>query len=415
MNTLSFIPQDLVYFFIVVALSFLVGLELKAYRLHKEPKPHLGSARTYTFIGIIGFVFYKISLNLYITGFITLSVLYAIHYYFKNEEQRTSILSFLIMAIVYSFGALINIYQNIWMPALLFVLIVFILNYKSYLGRALNEINEKEFETLGKFVLLSAVILPILPNTPIKTIGISPFKIWLVVVVISAISYGSYLAQKFIFKNKGYLLTGIFGGLYSSTATTVVLSKKALSINASGNILSIINSAIIIATSMMYLRLLVIAFIFNSEVARKILIPMVLFALIGVIISFFLYKKNVATDAPIDDRNPLELGTAFVFAFLFVAMMVITHYVTSHFGNVGLKILSFIIGFTDIDPFVLSLLTGKFHITLNDIASAIVIAAGSNDILKAIYALVFSKKIAKTSAFWLFVLGVLTIIYGLLF
>ena len=409
---LEFIPQDMVYFFIVTAFSFLIGLELKTYRAKEEPKTHLGSARTYTFIGMMGFVFYKINVWYYIAGFVMLSVLYAIHYVFKNEEHRTSIISYLIMAIVYSFGTLIEIY-HIWMPSLIFVLIVFILNYKSYLGSILNEINEKEFETLGKFILLSAVILPILPDKPLPYINISPFKIWLVVVVISAISYGSYLAQKFVFKNKGYLITGVFGGLYSSTATTVVLAKKALSINAKGDLLSIINSAIVIATSMMYLRLLIIAFIFNSEIAEKIAMPMLLFAFIGVLISFFLYRKNVNAEAPIDDRNPLELGTAFVFAFLFVAMMAITHFVTTHYGNAGLKILSFIIGFTDIDPFVLSLLTGKLHVSTDSIAAAIVIASGSNDILKALYALIFSKKIAKTSAFWLFILGIATVLYGI--
>jgi len=416
MNFLNFIPQDLIYLTIITAFSFLTGLELKTYRLSKNiQKTHIGSARTYTFIGIAGFVFYKISLYFYIAGFISVTILYAIHYYFKNKKERTSIISFLLMAIVYSFGALIQIYHQIWRIAFVFVLIVFILNYKSHMGSILNEISEKEVETLGKFLLLSAVILPVLPDTPIKYINISPFKIWFVVVIISTISYSSYLAQKFIFKNKGYLLTGIFGGLYSSTVTTVVLAKKALNLNAKGDILSIINSSIIIATSMMYLRLLVIALIFNYQIAKAISLPMILFAICGIIISSALYKKQNTGEAPINDRNPLELGTAFIFAFLFVLMMVITHYVTAHFGNIGLKILSFIIGFTDIDPFVLSLLTGKFQITLNAVSAAIVIAAGSNNILKAFYAFIFSKKTAKTSAIWLLILGIATIIYGVFF
>jgi uncharacterized membrane protein (DUF4010 family) len=413
MKILSFIPQDLIYFLIVTVFSFLVGLELKTYRLaHEKPKTHLGSARTYTFIGIIGFVFYKINFWMYIAGFLSLTLLYAIHYQYKTKHERTSIISYLVMGLTYSFAPLSLEYHNIWMVALLFVMIVFILNYKSHI-QILKDIDEKEIETLGKFILLSAVILPILPDTPLKYLNISPFKIWLVVVVISAISYGSYLAQKFIFKNKGYLITGIFGGLYSSTATTVVLAKKALHTK---ELIDIINASIIIATSMMYLRLLVIAFIFNTEVAKNIAVPLIVFAVLGVIISFFLYKKEeTSLNAPIDDRNPLELGTAFVFAFLFVAMMAITHYVTTHFGNLGLKVLSFIIGFTDIDPFVLSLLTGKFQIELNSISAAIIIAAGSNNILKAIYALIFSKNITKTAAFWLFVLGVMTIAYGLFF
>jgi uncharacterized membrane protein (DUF4010 family) len=415
MSSIAFIPKDLIYLIFITTLSFLIGLELKTYYISKNTQDkHIGSARTYTFIGIMGLVFYKIDILAFIVGFITLSILYAIHYFYKSKQNKTSIVSYLVMALVYTFGALILKYENIWLVTLLFILIVFILNYKSHTQKLLEVINPQEIETLGKFLLLSTVILPILPNTPIKYIGISPFKIWLVVVIISAISYGSYLAQKFIFKNKGYLLTGILGGLYSSTATTVVLSKKALSINATKETLNIINASIIIATSMMYLRLLTIAFIFNTKIAKNLIIPMTLFAVAGVLISFIFYKKNKPIkDAPINDKNPLELGAAFIFAFLFIAMMILTKYVTAHYGHEGLKILSFLIGFTDIDPFVLSLLTGKFQLNTDLISSAIVIAAGSNNILKAIYAVVFSKKITKKAGVLLFILGIFTIAYGI--
>ena len=202
--------------------------------------------------------------------------------------------------------------------------------------------------------------------------------------------------------------------MYSSTATTVVLSKKALSVCASEEILNILNASIIIATSMMYLRLLAIAFIFNIKIAKNLIIPMTLFAVVGVLILFILYKKNKPVkDAPINDKNPLELGAAFIFAFLFIAMMILTKFVITHYGNEGLKILSFLIGFTDIDPFVLSLLTGKFQINTELISSAIIIAAGSNNILKAIYAVIFSKQNTKKAGFLLFILGIFTIAYGI--
>ncbi len=404
---MSYLPPDFIYFLYIVALSFLVGLELKAYRLTKvEPKRiHIGSTRTFTFIGILGFVFFKIDLWLYLCGYGALGAIYLVYYIHKLHEDRSSILSFLLLSLVYSFGPLIEIY-TIWMPTLLFVLIVFILGANRSLQFLFQELNVDEFETLGKFLLLSAVILPILPKEPLPYIHISAFKIWLVVVVISAISYGSYIAQKYIFKNRGYLLTGVFGGLYSSTATTVVLAKKS---EGFGNV-RIIESAIVLATSMMYIRLLIISAIFNYSIALSLALPMLLFATLGVIVAFFLYKKETSP-APIDDRNPLELGTAFLFALLFVAMMVLTDFVTQHFGQSGLKILSFLIGFTDIDPFILSLLMGKYSSNQELIVSSILIASGSNDILKALYALVFSKNRAKWAAFWLFVLGVVTIAY----
>lgn len=409
---MSFVPVELLHFLYVVTLGFLVGLELKAYRLAKAKKTYLGSTRTFTFIGALGYLFYKIDIYFYIAGYIAIVAVYLSYYHYKLLHDRTSIISFLLISLVYTFGALIEIF-NIWMPTLVYVLIVFVLNANRSLRYLFEQINVEEFETLGKFLLLSAVILPILPDKEIAYLHISPFKIWLVVVVISAISYGSYIAQKYIFKKRGFLLTGILGGLYSSTATTVVLSKKSLVALESTKL---IDAAIIIATAMMYVRLLIIAFIFNIAVAIKLLPLMSLFAVVGSFISFTLYKKDQSSeDVPIDDRNPLELGTAFLFAFLFVLMMFITSYVTSHYGGLGLRVLSFVIGFTDIDPFVLSLLTGKYSVSITQIASAILIASGSNNILKAIYALVFGKSIPKLAAFWLLVLGIATIFSPILY
>jgi uncharacterized membrane protein (DUF4010 family) len=335
------IPKDLLYFLIILVFSFLTGLELKTYKISiQNQKPHFGSVRTSTFVGILGFAFYEININLYILGYLSLTILYTIHYFFKNQNLKTSILSFLVISLVYSFSGLLFITQNIWSIAIIFVSIVFILNYKSHAKNIFSKIDQNELEIFGKFILLSAVILPVLPKKNLPFIGLSPFKIWLIVVIISSISYFSYIAQKFLFKNKSFLITGIFGGLYSSTATTVVLAKKAFSINAKESVLSIINSSIILATSMMYLRLLVIAFIFNKSVFYKLLTPFLIFSLMGIIISFFLYRKNLNLQAPIDDRNPLELGTAFIFAFLFVLMILITKFVTIHYGNIGLKILA---------------------------------------------------------------------------
>ena len=79
------------------------------------------------------------------------------------------------------------------------------------------------------------------------------------------------------------------------------------------------------------------------------------------------------------------VATAFIFAFLFVITMMITNFVIQNYGTSGLQFLSTIVGFTDIDPFILSLLTGKYTIEPSHIASAIIISAGSNNILKSIY------------------------------
>jgi uncharacterized membrane protein (DUF4010 family) len=401
---------------LTVVFSFLIGLELKTYKLRLDDHSikFLGTTRTYTFIGLLGYIFYKIdasNFSLYIVGLLGLFLLYAIFFYKTSNEKKHSIILFLVMLIVYTFGPLIVLFP-IWMPSLIFVLIIFILNAKKRIYEFNEKMNTFEFETLGKMVLLSAVILPLLPkDTIIPYLGISFYKVWLTVVVISSISYAGYIVQKYLFPSKGLFLTGLIGGTYSSTATTVVLSKKAKVLTKN----HIITASIIAATTMMYIRLVVISCIFNIEVARLVVIPFSFFILFSSLLSFFYYKKALVTEhnIEIEDKNPLELGTAFIFAFLFIVMMLITNFVIQHYGTSGLKLLSSIVGFSDIDPFILSLLTGKQTIQLSEISSAIIIAAGSNNILKAIYSLWFGSKEKTIHSFsWLFTLGILTILVG---
>ncbi len=408
------INKDLIDFAITIVFSFLIGLEIKTYKnnFHENTtKYFFGSARTFTFVGMLSFIFYRIDLYAYLIVLASLTLLYSMFYYQKLQKNKQSIILYVVMLIVYSFGPMVVDYP-IWMVSLIFVLVIFILNAKTGIQNFSSYFNKQEFETLGKMVLLSAVILPLLPNKEvIPYIPISPFKIWLVVVIVSAISYSGYIAQKYFFPSKGYFLTGLIGGIYSSTATTVVLARKAKLTDKN----PVIDSAIIIATSVMYIRLIIVAFIFNIDIAKDIALPFFVFFILGGIISlYFLYtKKKRDINHDFVDSNPLELRTAFIFAFLFILMMVLTKYITTAFGGAGLKIFSFVAGFTDVDPFVMSLLTGKYAITQNEIFSAILISAGSNNLLKAIYALWFGgwKKTYKSALSILF-LGVGTILWS---
>ncbi len=380
----------LIHFILTVTFSFLIGLEVKTYReqFHsQEKKDFFGSTRTMTFMGILGFILYLIDtrhLIVYTVGLLGFTALYMLFYWQKLREGKSTILLYLVSLVTYSFGPISELYP-FWMSALLFVLVVFLLNAKSTIQKFTEHVNAYEFETLGKMILLSGVILPLLPNHKVLSyIPLSPFKIWLAVVIISGISYGGYLAQKYLFKNKGYFLTGLIGGLYSSTATTVVLARKIKENGAS----AIIDAGIISATSMMYLRLIIVAAIFNMTIAKAILPSFIFFAIVGLFISLYLIRVKEPTVKGVEfsDENPLELGTALLFAGLFVIMILLTTYITSHYGETGLRILSFITGLTDIDPFILSLLTEKYSVSQQEIVSSIMIAAGSNNILKAIYA-----------------------------
>ena len=405
------------HFILTILYSFLIGLEVKAYKLEFNPNndEFFGSEKTYTFIGLLGFVLYKIepiNFSVYISGFIGITVLFTLFYNKLLKEKRHSIVLYLVLITVYSFGPLSNLFP-FWFLSLVFVVTIFLLNVKSKLSNFNLNINIYEFETLGKMVLLSVVVLPLLPQDKmIPYLEISLYKIWLTVVVISSISYAGYIIQKYLFPSKGIFLTGLIGGMYSSTATTVVLSKKA-QVSEKNHI---ITASIIAATTIMYIRILVISSIFNLQVAKTILLPFLFFLIVSAIITYIYYKKasNTTMNFEIKDSNPLELGTAFIFAILFVITMMITNSVIDSYGTNGLKFLSMIVGFTDIDPFILSLLTGKYTIESSQIASAIIIAAGSNNILKSIYTLWFGKDKTFTSFLLLMILGISTIALGFL-
>jgi len=411
------VDKDLIDFLLTLTFSFLIGLEMKSYQLetHPDDTQGVGTVRTYSFLGMLGYLFYRLDpqLLVYVAGFTGFTVLYAIYYSYRVQKQGHSILSYLLACVVYSMGPL-TVQFPFWQAALVFVLVIFILNARGRIRTLSQAIRGNEMETLGKMVLLSAVILPLLPDRDIiPYLPLSPFKIWLAVVVISAISYGGYIAQRYFFHARGIFLTGIIGGTYSSTATTVVLAKKAREHKPD----TMITASIIAATAVMYLRLVVVAYVFNTDMARYISTPFLILSLTGFGVAYYYYRLSSlhAVDVELGDENPLELGTAIIFAGLFVIMIMVTHFVTDNYGSGGLKLLSFMVGFTDIDPFILSLLTGKYAVSNQEIHAAIIISAGSNNILKGFYALWFGgRKKTFPSFAWLMVLGLATIVTGLI-
>jgi len=376
-------------FLMVLIFGFLSGLELREYLYAKKDPIVLGTTRTFTFIALMGFVFNLVSKSIFMIGFVVIAFFYLIFYIYKVNQHKTGILQIVVAFITYSFGALVDI--SIFYIPLVYVAIVFIISSKSKIHSLMQKMDNNELLTFSKFLMLSVVILPILPKeNTIPYVSISPFKIWIAVVVVSTISYISYILQKYFLKSAGIVVTGVLGGVYSSTATTVVLAKKSIN--------SLVEGSIVLATGIMYLRLLAIIAIFNFELARSLVIPFV--SMFMVSFAIFLFLKERGDEEQTDfNSNPLELQVAFIFAGLFIVMAGITQFVTINFGNLGLQILSAIVGFTDIDPFILSLIQGKYDVSNSGLIQAILIAVASNNILKAIYSGIFSQWKMK-KAFW---------------
>jgi uncharacterized membrane protein (DUF4010 family) len=170
------------------------------------------------------------------------------------------------------------------------------------------------------------------------------------------------------------------------------------------------------ATIMMYVRLLAIIFMFDWKVALQLLTPFIIIILLSIatIIGLLTIKNHAPELHDVSEvKHPLELSTAIIFALLFILFAFLTQYITSNYGSHGLKSLAVIVGFTDIDPFILSLLSGKFIVPDTTIVSAVILASGSNNLLKAAYAVALARnRSVLLAAVWLIFLFVISILYA---
>ena len=319
----------------------------------------------------------------------------ALFYYLRAKKHEIYGITTIVIALITYCLTPLAITQPRWLFLLIVVTVLILTELKESFTLFSQKLNKDEFITLAKFLVIAGVILPMVPDTPIVNfLSLTPYKIWLAVVVISSISYVSYLLHKFIFKESGIIITGILGGLYSSTATTIIIAKKYRENQVEPNRYS---AAILLATAMMYLRILIIIFIFNSELF-DILFPwmLVLFfvsASLGYgLLFFFKDAKNNQAAIITNEKNPLEFKVAMLFTLLYIAFSFLTWYVLNYFGNLGLNVLSYIVGVSDIDPFLINLFQGKFAVSNQLIALATLQAIISNNVVKFLYAMLIAKK-----------------------
>ena len=282
-----------------------------------------------------------------------------------------------------------------WFSVGLVVAAVLLVGARERLHAFAYRVPGKEIITLGQFLILSGIVLPLLPNEPVTSwTAITPYQVWLALVAISTLSYGSYLAQRYLPMGGSITVASILGGLYSSTATTVVLSRRVH--GAENAALPEMKAGILLATALMYLRLGVMIAIFNLPLARMLAPALAVLLFLALGLALLLrggIRSIVAAPMASADRpgNPLELSTAVVFALSFVIVSLASTWVKATIGATGLLWLAGLVGVTDIDPFVLNLAQGGLSGASPQIlVGAVLIAASSNNLLKAAYAFGFA-------------------------
>ena len=398
----NILSEHMINFIVVALMSLVIGLsQRKLYLKNSDILNTFGSDRTFTLIGILGYILYVIgneSLTAFLCGGAALTLFLGINYAQKIfVRQSAGITSIMIALITYCIAPIV--YRTSLTVTILVVVSVLILTeMKDKFTQLTKKMNDEEFINLAKFLIIAGVVLPILPkNELIEGSGLTPYTIWLATVVISGISYISYLVKKYLFPDGGVIITGILGGIYSSTATCIILAKKAK--DKTGEINEYV-CAIFCAITMMYFKILVLLGIFNIELTARYWYLFAIMIAVSALVALFYWKKRgekqkdtkevIETDE--EEKNPLEFKVAILFAVLFIAFTLVTHYALIYFGDSGLRILSIIVGVTDINPFIINLFQTQHNVSESLLILAAFQAIISNNVVKMLYGIFFSEK-----------------------
>ena len=389
MEIYRWLPPDALKIVLVLFLSFLVGLE------REEHKAAIGSysfggVRTFPLIGLIGYSIALLSgtqLLPLTVGFFVVAAFLLLSYWHKLSRAETAgVTSEMSGLTTFLVGALVC-YGHLWIATTLSVASLLLLDLKAALEKLAVRIPPQEILTFAKFLLLSGVILPVLPNQEFSRFHINFFKTWLVVVAVSTISYGSYVLQKVSKGRGGVVLAALLGGAYSSTVTTVAMARRA----AREQHPHLFAGGILIASGVMYVRLAALLVIFNRQLMSLLAVPFLSMAALAIGVGW-LWTRQAETTAQeaqqkFEPNNPLELLAAFLFAALFLAMLVATQLAVMYLGKAGMNTLAAIMGVTDVDPFIMGMTQTAGSLTpLKAAAAAVLIAAASNNLVKGIYA-----------------------------
>jgi uncharacterized membrane protein (DUF4010 family) len=392
---LGSLPKEAEKILLVLFLAFLVGLEREEHKVSTD-NYGFGGVRTFPLIGILGYVLALLSggnLILPGVGMVVVGALLWKSYSYKLDHSPLAGMTSEISALlIYAMGVLV-FQEQFWIATSIVVIAVVLLELKTGLENLTKRVPGEEILTFAKFLLLSAVILPVVPNALYGPFGFNPFKAWVVVVAVSAISYGSYLLQKATRGHGDIMLSALLGGLYSSTLSTVVLAKRAR--NESHP--HLFSGAMVLGSGMMYVRIIALLALFSPELLRRLYIPYAALALIGAVGGWAWALRTDAKPGEVAPAqpagNPLELRAALLFGMLFVLMLAVTHYVLLYLGHAGFYSLAGITGLTDITPFIMSLTqSAKANTPLELAAAGITIAASSNNLIKGFYARGFADK-----------------------
>jgi uncharacterized membrane protein (DUF4010 family) len=372
----------------------LIGLEREFAHQHEE-RVRFAGVRTMTLIGLSGAVAAYLSMTIGwwvgATAFLTVSALMVTAYFAEAERdpgmttQVAGLLTFLI-------GAMI-VHGDATLAVAVAIVATLVLSLKTPLHEFARRLSEEDLYATLKFALITFVVLPFLPN---RTYGpfdvLNPWEIWLMVVLISGISFSAYVLNKLLGARRGTVVSALLGGLVSSTAVTLAAAQRS---REAEKLSTLQASSALLASAVMFPRILVVVAVVQPALLRVVSLPIAVMALVaGATCVPLLRGEQRLRDAPAPEfQNPFALGAALRFGAVFMVILVAAKVAQIFYGGTGLLVTAAISGLADVDAITLSVakqISGGA--TMPMAARAIILAALSNTASKAALVLTLGSR-----------------------
>jgi len=356
---MSFIVPELAApleaFSTALGIGLLVGME-------RERRPDSAAGlRTFALVAMLGCLFALLGEKtggpwILAVGLLVVSVsMIAANFSTLQEEKYRGFTSEAAIIVTYGLGAAVWFGYST-LAVMIAITTTVLLYFKAELRQFSERMTPKDINSILQFAVLSLVILPILPSQDYGPYNaFNPRQIWWMVVLISGLALSGYLALRIIGARHGAALLGIFGGLASSTATTLMFSRHARDHNELVRMAAIV---ILIANVMVMIRLGFVSSLVAPELVAPIAIVFACGIVPGVLMALYGWKALVeAGPLPMPEvKNPTELKTAISFGLLYAVVLLASAWLQDIAGSKGLYIIALASGITDADASVLSTL-----------------------------------------------------------
>jgi uncharacterized membrane protein (DUF4010 family) len=398
---------------IALAIGLLIGAERGWSDRDLPEGGRVAGLRTFGLIGLAGGLAVLVARSVgdwfAVAGLVAVAaVLIAGYWWTIKAYGDLSATSVIAGILTFCLGALAM--QELWIVAAAAgVVTALLLGLKPTLHRLLRRIEERELLAVLQLLLISLVILPVLPDEGYGPYGaLNPRQLWWMVVLIAGLSFAGYVAVK-VAGTQGIILTGIFGGLASSTAVTLTFARLG---RAHPPLQRALATGIALAWTVMYVRMGILIAVVAPALLRGLIYPLALMTVVGLAAGLSLLRR--ADRAAVPEQaltNPFEIGMALRFAALIAVVMLLSHALRDWFGDAGMLALAFVSGLADVDAITLTVgEQAGAGLAATTASLALLIAAGANTAMKCAMAMALA---GGAMARWVALTAVATIAAGL--